>query len=142
MVSPFVRPVNCSVPVVPVSRSRLIHPPPYVKQIVPGVIVRESRRKKRRGISRLSGCQGGREAHRGRAHASDGIDVIAELNRSNARSLIVYWAVVLAVILLAGSLVSWKIVWFIGIAAGVLSHPVGLMTQKRRYASIVRRTGQ
>ncbi len=75
-------------------------------------------------------------------HASDGTDVIAELNRSNKRSRIMYWALVLAVILLAGSLIGWKIVWIIGVAAGILAYPVGLMTQKRRYASILRRIGK
>ena len=45
----------------------------------------------------------------------------------------------LAVINLIGFLISWKYVWVIGIAAGILSNPICKAIQKRKYASILRR---
>lgn len=71
-------------------------------------------------------------------HSSDGIDVIGELNKSNARFQLLYWLVVIAVINLIGFLVSWKYVWIIGIAAGILSSPIIKAVQKRKYSSLIK----
>ena len=72
-------------------------------------------------------------------HPSNGIDVVAELNKAASRSQLIYWGIVIAAINLIGFLVSWKYAWIIGVAAGILSGPVGKAIQKRKYASILRR---
>lgn len=73
-------------------------------------------------------------------HSSNGIDVIAELNKWDVRFQFIYWAIVIAAINLIGFFVGWKYVWIIGIAAGILSGPIGRAVQNRKYTSILRRT--
>lgn len=73
-------------------------------------------------------------------HASDGIDVLGELNKESGKFQLLYWAVVIAVINLAGVFVGWKFVWVIGIAAGVLSSFVGKAVQKRIYRRVLGKT--
>ncbi|MBQ9562156.1 MAG: glycosyl transferase [Lachnospiraceae bacterium] len=72
-------------------------------------------------------------------HASNGADPVKEFNLANAKFRGVYWAVVTALILLVGFLAGWKYVWMIGVAAGMLSHPIGQIAQKKNYRAIVRR---
>ncbi len=71
-------------------------------------------------------------------HSSDGIDVIAELNKANAKFRLLYWLIVITTISLIGFVVSWKYVWIIGIAAGILSSPIGKAVQKRKYSGLTR----
>ena len=71
-------------------------------------------------------------------HSSDGIDIIGELNKANAKFQLLYWLIVIAAINLIGFLVSWKYVWIIGIAAGILSSPIGKAIQKRKYTGLTR----
>lgn len=72
-------------------------------------------------------------------HASEGVDVIAELNKVNVKFQICYWLVMAAAIALFGIFVGWQFTWIIGIAAGVLSRPIGNIVQKLSYPSIVRK---
>lgn len=72
-------------------------------------------------------------------HSSEGVDIMDELNKANARFGILYWLIVIAAINLVGFLVSWKYVWIIGIAAGILSSPMGKAMQKRMYIRLTRR---
>ncbi len=62
-----------------------------------------------------------------------------ELNLANAKFRGIYWAVATALILLVGFLAGWKYVWMVGMAAGMLSHPIGQIAQKKNYRAIVRR---
>lgn len=71
-------------------------------------------------------------------HSSDGIDIIGELNKANAKFQFLYWLIVIAAINLIGFLVSWKYVWIIGIAAGILASPIGKAIQKRKYTGLTR----
>ena len=86
-----------------------------------------------------SGVAGAAEFIESAPHSSNGIDVVAELNKANGRSRFLYWAIVIVAINLIGFLIGWKYVWIIGIAAGILSNPIGKAIQKRKYASILRR---
>ena len=72
-------------------------------------------------------------------HASDGVDVIAELNKANRKFQLVYWLVAIAAILLVGLLSGRSFGWVIGIAAGVLSSPIGKAAQKKQYGAIIRK---
>ena len=85
-----------------------------------------------------SGIDGAAEFIENAPHSSDGIDIIGELNKTNAKFQILYWLIVIAAINLIGFLVSWKYVWIIGIAAGILSSPIGKAIQKRKYAGLTR----
>lgn len=84
-----------------------------------------------------SGPAGAAEFIETAPHSSDGVDVIAELNRANGTFQFTYWFIIAAIIALVGFLSGWKHVWMIGLAAGFLSVPVGRMFQKKRYAMIV-----
>ena len=86
-----------------------------------------------------TGAAGAAEFIENAPHASNGIDVVGELNKTNVRFQIIYWAVIIAAINLIGFLISWKYVWIIGIAAGILSGPIGRIIQKRKYSTILRR---
>ncbi len=72
-------------------------------------------------------------------HPSDGFDMIAELNKANGRTQLLYWLIACAVLVLFGLLAGWKYVWILGIAAGVLSSPVTKAMQKKRYEKLVRK---
>lgn len=86
-----------------------------------------------------SGPAGAAEFIENAPHSSNGIDVVGELNKSNGRFQLIYWAVIIAAINLIGFLIGWKYVWIIGIAAGILSGPISRAMQKRKYDSILRR---
>ena len=75
-------------------------------------------------------------------HPSDGVDLLAELNKSNGKTQLLYWLIACAVLVLFGLLVGWKYVWILGVAAGVLSAPVSGALQKKRYAKLVRKQRQ
>lgn len=66
-------------------------------------------------------------------HSSDGIDIMGELNKATVKFRFLYWLVIIIAINLSGFLVSWKYVWMIGIAAGILSSPIAKSIQKRKY---------
>lgn len=80
-----------------------------------------------------SGAAGAAEFIENAPHSSEGTDIIGELNKANGRFQLLYWLIVIAGINLIGFLVSWKFVWVIGIAAGILSSPIGKAIQKRKY---------
>ena len=85
-----------------------------------------------------SGTAGAAEFIENAPHLSDGIDIIGELNKATSKFLFLYWLVVIIAINLIGFLVSWKYVWIIGIAAGILSSPIGKAIQKRKYDGLIR----
>ena len=70
-------------------------------------------------------------------HLSEGVDVLSELNKANVRFQIVYWLSIIIIISLIGVLISWKYVWIVGVAAGILSAPIAVSVQKKQYASII-----
>lgn len=84
-----------------------------------------------------AGTAGAAEFIENAPHSSDGIDIIGELNKANGKFLLAYWLIVIAAISLIGFLTGWKYVWIIGIAAGILSAPIGKRIQKKKYASLV-----
>lgn len=82
------------------------------------------------------GTAGAAEFIENAPHSSNGIDILSELNRAIAKFHLLYWLIVIIAINLTGFLVSWKYVWVIGIAAGILASPVGKAVQKRKYTSL------
>ena len=72
-------------------------------------------------------------------HSSDGTDVIDELNISCGKFQAAYWTIVIAIICLVGSFISWKYVWIIGFGAGIFSSPMGRIMQEKNYRSIIAR---
>ena len=86
-----------------------------------------------------SGAAGAAEFIENAPHTSNGSDVVGELNKSTVRFHFIYWAITIAAILLVGFLISWKYVWIIGVAAGILFYPISKAIQKRKYTSILQR---
>ena len=68
--------------------------------------------------------------------------MLEELNKSNGKIQILYWLAATALVVLFGLLTSWKYVWIIGIAAGVLSTPIIKAIQKKKYNSFVEKCGK
>ena len=89
-----------------------------------------------------TGAAGAAEFIENAPHSSNGLDVGGELNKTTVRFHFIYWATIIAAINLIGFLFSWKYVWIIGIAAGILSNPIGKAIQKRKYFSMLRRIQQ
>ena len=87
-----------------------------------------------------TGAAGAAEFIEKAPHASNGIDVVGELSKTTMRFQFIYWAIIIAAINLIGFLISWKYVWIIGIAAGILSHPISKAIEKWKYSSILRRS--
>ncbi|MBE7003542.1 MAG: glycosyl transferase [Ruminococcaceae bacterium] len=71
-------------------------------------------------------------------HASDGVDVIRELNASNTRFQVLYWLAVILTVSLLRFLVGWKLSWVIAVAAGILSTPISKQQQRLKYASLIK----
>ena len=80
-----------------------------------------------------SGAIGAAEFIENAPHTSSGTDTMSELNKQNAKFQLLYWLIVIAVITLIGLVISWKFVWIIGIAAGVLFPSAHKVIQKRNY---------
>lgn len=84
-----------------------------------------------------SGTAGAADFIENAPHASNGIDIVAELNQANGKFQTMYWMIAMVVMILFGLLASWKFVWIIGVAAGVLSSQVGKAVQKRNYQALI-----
>lgn len=84
-----------------------------------------------------SGAIGAAEFIENAPHTSNGTDIMNELNKQNAKFQLLYWLIVIAVIILIGLVISWKFVWVIGIAAGVLSSFVSKVIHKRNYKKVI-----
>lgn len=89
-----------------------------------------------------TGAAGAAEFIENAPHSSNGLDVVGELNKTTVRFHFIYWATIIAAINLIGFLFNWKYVWIIGVAAGILSNPIGKAIQKRKYFSMLRRIQQ
>ena len=85
------------------------------------------------------GTAGAAEFIENAPHFSEGVDVLSELNKANGRFQIVYWLSIIIIISLIGVLISWKYVWIVGVAAGILSAPIAVSVQKKQYASIIKK---
>ena len=86
------------------------------------------------------GTAGAAEFIENAPHPSEGRDIIEEMNKQHGKTQLLYWLIAATVIILFGSLLSWRFVWIIGVAAGVLSYPIGKAMQKRTYKKIVEKT--
>lgn len=89
-----------------------------------------------------TGAAGAAEFIENAPHASNGLDIIGELNKTTVRFHFLYWAITVAAIMLIGFLISWEYVWIIGIAAGILFYPISRGIQKRKYTSILHKIQQ
>ena len=108
-----------------------------VQEILGNKIYRNATQECSADFRACLGTVGAAEFIENAPHSSDSIDIISELNKANAKFQLLYWLMVIAIINLIGFLVSWKYAWLLGIAAGILSSPIGKATQKRKYTSLV-----
>ena len=86
-----------------------------------------------------SGAAGAAEFIENAPHASNGVDIVKELNNDTRKFRIFYWAAAAALICLVGTLIGWKYSWIVGVAAGVLSYPVSDLFGKLRYKALVKK---
>ncbi len=109
-----------------------------VQEILNNPIYAKAAEECREDFRSCSGTAGAAEFIENAPHSSNGIDVLSELNRANGRFLLLYWLIAITAICLVGFLIGWKYVWIFGIAAGILSTPIGRAIQKRKYASLIK----
>ena len=109
-----------------------------VQKILDNASYRDAAAECSRDFRSCSGPSGAADFIESAPHQSDGIDVLKELNKTNIRFLIVYNLIAVALIVLAGFLFGWKYVWLIGVAAWIISKPIGRCIQNRRYAQLVK----
>ncbi len=86
-----------------------------------------------------SGTAGAADFIENAPHASNGVDVISEMNKAGGKFKLVYWMIAMALIALAGSFAGWSHVWIMGLAAGVLSGPVSKAVQRKQYDAIIKK---
>lgn len=109
-----------------------------VQEILDHASYRDAAEAGSRDFRACSGPSGAADFIESAPHQWDGIDVLKELNKTNVRFQIVYNLIAVALIVLAGLLFGWKYVWLIGVAAGIISKPIGKCVQNRRYAQLVK----
>lgn len=80
-----------------------------------------------------TGVEGAADFIENAPHTSNGVDLLAEVNKGNKWFHVCYWLIVCALIVLFGVFVSWKNFWIIGAAAGILSYPISTVFWKKRY---------
>ena len=71
-------------------------------------------------------------------HQSEREDILSLLNMVNGIFGLAYWVLVISAILLTGFLATWKYVWIIGIAGGILYPIVSKPFQKAAYRKLMR----
>lgn len=109
-----------------------------VQEILGHDSYRKAAEESSRDFRSCSGPSGAADFIESAPHQWNGIDVIKELNKTNTRFLFIYWSIVAVLIFLAGFYIDRKYLWLIGVAAGIVSKPIGRRVQERRYARLVR----
>jgi len=109
-----------------------------VQKILDNASYRNAAAECSRDFRSCSGPSGAADFIETAPHQWDGIDVLKELNKTNARFLFVYWSIVAVLIFLAGFYIDRKYLWLIGVAAGIVSKPIGKRVQERRYAALMK----
>ena len=69
-------------------------------------------------------------------HESAAEGILDAVNRRSGRTRGFYWLIAAAAMLLTGLLIGWKYVWVTGIAAGILSYPIGRALQENIYRKL------
>lgn len=92
-----------------------------------------------RDFRACSGAKGAAEFIENAPHSSDGVDLVRELNQSGRKFRLLYWLAAAALMVLVGTLIGWKYVWIIGVAAGIVSTPVRKLFQNKRYAALLKK---
>lgn len=109
-----------------------------VQNVLDNASYRDAAAECGRDFRACSGVSGAADFIENAPHEWDGIDLIKELNKTNIRFQIVYWSIVSVLIFLAGFYIDRKYLWLIGLAAGIISKPIGKRVQKCRYARLVK----
>ena len=109
-----------------------------VQNVLDNTSYRDAAAECGRDFRACSGVSGAADFIENAPHEWEGVDVLKELNKTNIRFQIVYWSIVSVLIFLAGFYIDRKYLWLIGLAAGIISKPIGKRVQKCRYARLVR----
>ena len=109
-----------------------------VQKILDNASYRDAAAECSRDFRSCSGPSGAADFIETAPHLWDGIDVLKEMNKTNAKFLFVYWSIVAVLIFLAGFYIDRKYLWLIGVAAGIVSKPIGKRVQNHRYAQLVK----
>lgn len=88
------------------------------------------------------GTAGAAEFIENAPHQSADHDPLAELNIQSGKAQGIYWAIAAVLMILVGFLIGWRFVWVIGVAAGVLSYPIGKIMQRKIYQKITETYGE
>ena len=113
-----------------------------VQSVLENASYRDAAAECSRDFRSCSGPSGAADFIESAPHQWDGVDILKELNKTNVRVQIIYWSIVAVLIFLAGFYIDRKYLWIIGLAAGIVSKPIGKCIQRRRYAALVRKQRQ
>ena len=86
-----------------------------------------------------TGVSGAAEFIENAPHTANRNDMLHDLNQANSKFQAVYWFAAVVAMILFGMFIGWKFVWIIGIAAAVLSFPVGKTVQNLNYTKLMKR---
>ena len=109
-----------------------------VQEILDHASYRDAAEAGSRDFRSCSGPSGAADFIESAPHQWDGVDILKDLNKTNVRFQIVYWSIIAVLIFLAGFYIDRKYLWLIGVAAGIISKPIGKRVQNRRYARLVK----
>ncbi len=87
-----------------------------------------------------SGTDGTAEFIENAPHTAKANTLIREVNKANGRFNTIYWLTAILLIILFGTLVSWKYVWIIGLLAGIMNYPIGKKMQSRIYNTLAKQS--
>ena len=109
-----------------------------VQEILDHASYRDAAEAGNRDFRSCSGPSGAADFIESAPHQWNGVDVVKELNKTNVKFQFIYWSIVAVLIFFAGYYIDRKYLWLIGLAAGIVSKPIGKRVQKRRYAQLVK----
>lgn len=109
-----------------------------VQKILDNASYRDAAAACSRDFRACSGPSGAADFIESAPHLWDGVDVLKELNKTNVKFQFIYWSIVAVLIFFAGYYIDRKYLWLIGLAAGIVSKPIGKRVQNRRYARLVK----
>ena len=109
-----------------------------VQKILGNASYRDAAAECGRDFRSCSGPSGAAEFIESAPHQWDGIDILKELNKTNVGFQIIYWSIVATLIFFAGFHIDRKFLWILGVAAGIISKPIGRYVQERRYAALMK----
>ncbi len=83
-----------------------------------------------------TGAKGAADHIENAPHSCDDVNIIDTINKASSKFQAIYWALIIAMIVLIVLVFHWKYVWIIGVAAGIISIPISKAYTKKKYEKL------